>query len=100
MYTVNSLMWLLMKLNDIDPQRYYSEAGADQTNPDQNTQYSTLIRELQRVQRTMAKVKDGEEFAKSDRLDQAAAKRFIKGAGVKGNDQEKTEYTETNFEQQ
>ena len=100
MYTINSLMWLLMKLNDVDPQRYYSETGADQANPDQNTQYSTLIRELQRVQRTMAKVKDGEEFAKSDRLDQAAAKRFIKGSGVKGEELEEGEYTDTNFEQQ
>ena len=81
MYTVNSLMWLLMKLNDLDPQTYYSETGANQENPDENTQYSTLIRELQRVQRTIHKIREGEELVKMARLDKDAAKRFVK-AGV------------------
>merc|ERR1739848_355610 len=89
MYTVNSLMWLLMKLNDIDPQSYYQESTANQENPDENTQYSTLIRELQRVQRTIHVVKEGEELAKTARVDRAAAKRFIKaGVGKQGEEEE------------
>jgi len=91
MYTVNSLTWLLMKLNDLDPQSYYSETGANQENPNDNTQYSTLIRELQRVQRTIHKIREGEDLVKMARVDKEAAKRFVKaGVGkVKGKDDEK-----------
>lgn len=74
MYTLNTLMWILMKLNGIDPLKYYSDGQTELT----SSQYSTLIRELQRVQRSITTVKDTEKLLSSAKINQDAAKRMIK----------------------
>merc|ERR1712226_1384011 len=81
MYTVNTLMWLLMSLNGINPKTH----SADSTEPLSREQicHATLIRELQRVQNTMGQIKEGETLGNMMRVDKEAAKRFIKhGLGL------------------
>lgn len=63
-----------MKLNGIDPLKYYSDGQTELT----SSQYSTLIRELQRVQRSITTVKDTEKLLSSAKINQDAAKRMIK----------------------
>ena len=71
MYTVNTLLWILFKINGINPLECRDGEG--------NTERAGgLVDEVKIVQKVMADVTAGERLVKSMRVDKEAAKRIIK----------------------
>merc|ERR1712226_281217 len=71
MYTVNTLLWILMKLNNIEPATHVQ----DRTSVEQE---GTLMSEIKIVQQVLGRVTEGEQLLKTMRVDKAAVKRILK----------------------
>lgn len=73
MYTLNTLMWILMKINNLDPKTYIKDNMRENLD-----QQGTLMNEIKIVQSIITKVNEGEALVKTMRVDKSAVKRILK----------------------